>query len=304
VKTGLKIILEKKAKMPTIDEIQMDEPLSFVFKGVGGTGKSVAMASYGFYGPTLHLDMDKKIRSIKTYFDKRRAGREFYYEYEVFRGNYPGLVKRLEALLSTPKGKLKYKFVFVDSLTSLARDIIRLMIDGRPGITRPGSGGQAGTPYKVLGQQNVGEDNLLTEKFLGIPIPEIEDYLGESNGIIQVLDLLQAIRIKHDAHIGLIAHIVRVEIRGIAGAILGYETQLLTAGRKIAAEIPTTWEEQYLFIKKGQVDTNLPPKFLVRTLDKDDAPAATCLALPNEWDITGKIFFDSWHEELKKMKAA
>lgn len=292
----------------TIDTIELwQDPLSFIFKGVGGTGKSVAMASYGFYGETLHIDLDNKLRSIATRYrdPKYTKGREFKYEYENFRGNYPGLVNFLEKLLSVKKGEFKYKFVFADSLTSMARDIIQLMLDGRPGTNRPGTGGQAGTPYKVLGKVDKPNATMLfTEKFQGIPIPEIEDYLGESNGIIQVLDMLQAIRIKHECHIGLIAHVVRVEIKNMAGQIIGYDTQLLTAGRKIAAEIPTTWEEQYLFAKKGDMDTRKPPKFLCRTVDMDDMPASTCLPLPNEFDVTDKVFFDEWHEQAKKAKVA
>jgi hypothetical protein len=284
----------------TIHDIEDTDPLSFIFKGVGGTGKSIAMASYGFYGPTLHLDMDKKLRSIKTFYLPRIGNREFKYEQESYKYNYPALITRLDSLLSLKVGTFPYSFVFLDSLTSLARNLIRLMIRGRGGTHRDKDGKQgAGTAYKVLGKIESDSTGIIKNKFSGIPIPEIEDYLGESNGIIDVLDYLQALREKHGCHIGLIAHIVRTENHGIDGSIISTEIQLLTAGRKIAAEIPTTWEEQYLFTQKGQIDTKLPPKYLCRTVGVSDMLAATCLPLPAEIDWTNKIFFDEWHAQLK-----
>lgn len=292
--------------MPGFNDIKMDEPLSMIFMGRGGTGKSVAAASYGFHGKTLHLDMDNKRRSIKTYYMNRISGREFDYNYEPFRGNYPALVQRLEALVGTKKGEFPYKFVFFDSLTSLARNLIELMIDSRGGTHRPAKPGEQASEFKALGKilkSQIPADSLMTEGFQGIAIPEIEEYLGESQGIIQVLDLLQKLKIKHGCHIGLIAHIVRSEIKGIGGKVIGTEIQLLTAGRKIAAELPTTWEEQYLFYLKADADTAKPSKHMWRTAGMEDMTAATCLPLPTEIDISNKIFFDEWHRILKEKGA-
>jgi hypothetical protein len=145
-------------------------------------------------------------------------------EFDTYYRDYPALAAKLEKLLNY----CPYDTVVVDSLTMLA-DMIILQ-----SIRSAGKGDDKDRVGKRIG---------------GVMVPSIEDFNMESGALTQVLDALRGI----SANVILTAHVITVSETDLKTKRVRENRTLLTAGKKIAAKIPTAFDEIYSFYSQGSV---------------------------------------------------
>jgi len=257
--------------------LQPQDRLFVLMKGEPKTGKDIAAHSFALVGPTYTFDLDARMESVAHYFTRvvPRPDIMANIEYDRFQDFFT-IHKRLEELkLACP-----YKTVIMSSLTSLARKSMNTMLQTRA-PTAKGTKGES---------KNRG----------GIILHELEDFGGEANAIMMCLDSLLVISLKHNVNVILTAHIIEPQ----AGAFRPMRT-LLTGGKKIAAEIPVSFNEAYHFfvvtsggMEIGANDTERRYVALTASLGTDWA--STALDLPEKVDFTAKYTSGLFYEEIMK----
>jgi len=243
------------------DDIVVGESLFALFKGEPGTGKSIAAHSFP---ETYTIDLDRKMSSVKSFYPGRR------FEYDNF-DDLISLNQRLEFLRS----HCPYRTVIVDSITSLSQLSMRCMIKYR-------------NP----------NPNSKTVR-AGVPGSEIEDYGGETNEINLVLDHLKAINITHKVNVVVTAHVIEVQHQSVGGKVTNTSRSLVTAGRKIAAIIPTQFDEAYHFdVRVLGASMSLSeqsddkPEYICYTRHVGDDWARTALKIPTCIEWTDRNFYE------------
>jgi hypothetical protein len=252
-------------------ESRADKKVLALFKGDPGTAKSPAAASY----PEPYvLDLDGRIDSIINYW----APKEKDVKFDTIINDYPKLCEKMEALLRYNP----YQTIVIDSITTLARSLHALIFQAR------GAGSQArqGRRDNEEKERIYMNSAKIPGKFDGIPRLEIDDYMTENNGIIQILD---ACRVLHNGGKGcnviVIAHVVEVENKDLKGRVTRTRS-IMTGGRKIAAEIPVYFNEAYHFYNTAAGG------FEILTKADGEDWAKTALPLPERIDFTGKNLYD------------
>lgn len=244
-----------------------------LFKGDPGTAKSPAAAS--FPEPYV-LDLDGRIDSIINYWAPKQKDVKF----DTIINNYPKLCEKMEALLRYHS----YGTIVLDSITTLARSLHALIFQAR------GAGAQI---EQRRGKDKDGERErvymnsaTIPGQFKGIPRLEIDDYMTENNGIIQILD---GLRVLHNGGKGcnviVIAHVVEVENKDLKNRVTRTRS-IMTGGRKIAAEIPVYFNEAYHFYNTAAAG------FEILTKADGEDWAKTALPLPERLDFTGKNLYE------------
>ena len=191
-----------------------------ITKSEPGCGKSIFAASFP---NVLMIDLDKRIRSIYNFYvNGPKELRKTDIEYEQY-DSFFQLDTRLEQLV----GNCKYDTVVLSSVTRLVRMIMKTMIDMK--------GDQKG------------------KKVGGIPVNTVEDYSGETGGLIKVIENL----LRLPCHVILEAHVVvGKDIK------TGLETRaLLTGAAKLGTEIPGYFDEVYHFKREFDITGNPRYKF-------------------------------------------
>jgi len=260
-----------------LDSLVPSNRLFCLFKGEPKTGKDIAAHSFAIAGLLYTFDLDSRMESVVNYYKKvvPRPDIIANIEYDRFT-DFFSIHRRLEELkISCP-----YKTIVMSSLTSLARKSMNTMLMTRAPAAK-GSKGES----KSRG---------------GIILHELEDFGGEANAIMMCLDSLLVISLKFNVNVILTAHIIEPQ----AGAFRPMRT-LLTGGKKIAAEIPVSFNEAYHFyvvtsggMEVGANDTERRYVALTASLGTDWA--ATALDLPEKVDFTAKYTSGLFYEEIMK----
>lgn len=220
-----------------------------LFKGEPGTGKTRAAASF----PKPYVfDFDGKLAVVRNVFPNKDVNYDTYYN------DFPAAMKKLEELINY----CPYDTIIWDSLTSFARTTLSHMIKYRGG----------------KGDLKKG----------GLNVPQIEDYGGETAAMVQMVDALRLI-CNRGVRVIVIAHVVEVTEKNIKTQQSTTTRQLLTGGKKIAAELPAYFDEAYHFYHEGGFDGK--PQFKAFTLNSGEDWAKTALPLPNPIEWTGKDFY-------------
>lgn len=250
-------------------------------KGESGCGKTTGLASWAVLGPMYILDLDRRVDSLnKTLRHKPEILKNIFYD--SFNG-YQDSFDKLEKLHDdTKKANYKciYKSLLYDGLTPLGRDLMNQGISQRI-------------------EDNKGDAKKLADmvKRANIYVPQIEDYLGESQGISNILTLLRSVVFeKAGVNIFVTGHVVEVETRNRKNEITSVSRTMLTGGKKIAAEIPAYFNEIWHFANEGSISN---PKYVANTVGSgggeglelgDDVAAKdfarSALLLPNKIDFT------------------
>ena len=253
----------------------VDTPIKFLFKGPNQSGKSVAAGSV--VDPekkkkTLYLDIDERFRSIAHYFSKRFPEVLDSIVFEQYKqSEFEKLRLRIEGLAESDK----YYCVVVDSLISLASILTKYMINlaGKPGEKEGG----------------VIRRGVITT-------PGLPEFLGESQGLDDTMAILKSLR----CHAILIAHVTTVEITDISGKVIGQKQILLTGGKKIAARIPTFFDEVYHFESEANIDPSKDPDYIFYTKPIGGNFAGTTFGLPSKIKFTNGNFWTGFRKKAEE----
>lgn len=254
--------------------IGSESPLSCLFMGPTGSGKSIAAAS--FPTPMYFASFDGRMGSVANFYRARpHLGVDISkIDFDFFQ-NFGHFIDKLDEL----EKHCPYKTLVIDPLTTLCSKIISYNIGFRKG-NKPGKG--AG---KVRGK---------------IIFSGPEDYGAEISGMRQILDNLEIIKMDQRVNIILTAHIVTVsyssanKIKSEDGETVTSEQKterlIVTEGRKLAPKIPLTFDEVYNFYVEssfGNVD------YKIKTYNDGDVIARTSFSgVPGEMSWTNQHFYN------------
>jgi len=154
--------------------------------------------------------------------------------------------------------KNPYATVVVDSLTVLSDMII----------------------LQSIRSAGIGDDkDRIGKKIGGVQVPSIEDFNMESGALTQVMDALRGLR----CHVILTAHLVSTYEKDLKTKKVSENRVVLTAGKKIAAKLPTFFDEIYGFYAEG---SGAFKKYLVNTQNNGLDMGKTSQLLDEEYDVT------------------
>lgn len=223
------------------------------FVGAPGTGKTIEAISVAEDIPgaqVLHLDIDGRWRPILRWHPKRVASgaitHEFYGPQE-----FEKLARRLEGL----QDRCDYDAVIFDGLTTAGDQAINYM------LTLEGRSGKKKGILEMAGPEEFG---------------------GEARALSIIMDIGRVL----PCHFIITAHYIRTVTVDIISKKETVQTQLVTAGKKIAAKIPAYFDEIYFFETQGSINVAEPPRYFARTAGGPDVICKTALPLPPLIEIT------------------
>lgn len=269
-----------------LSDIVVDESRLFtLLKGNAGSGKSIAAVSYP--KPLLWMDCDKRFRAVKNFYDSKN------WTLQGVNITWPDGFMQILDYLDTLIHSCPYRTIVPDSLTRLADMIISDAIQYR---NPPGTDDD---DKKKKARKLVAG---------GIELSQIEDFGAEHRGLTDMLETLQYISIKHGTNIVLTAHITTVDEKNLKGEVINTTRALWTGGRKIAAKIPTYFDEMYMMTAEGVYDKQTAietTQFIARTATFGNDEAKTAFPkLSSRINYTDKQFYETLmrNVEVAKLK--
>lgn len=251
--------------------IGSDSPISVLMMGATGTGKSIAACS--FPPPIYCANFDGRMGSVANYY-RARPGLGVdtdKIEFDIFQ-DFGYFVDKLDEL----ERSCPYKTLVLDPLTKLCNRIMSYTIGQR-------------RAKKIAGKQR-------GKIVFSMP----EDYGAEISAMRQIMDNLEIIKHQQGVNVILTAHIVTInyssnnKIKTEEGETVGAEQKterlIITEGRKLAPQIPLTFDEVYNFY----VETGFGNvAYKIRTYNDGDTIARTSFAgVPGEIEWTNEHFFN------------
>lgn len=245
-----------------LSDVEVGGPLVVLMKGQAGTGKSIAAAS--FPEPLLLFDIDGRVKSLANHY--RSRSREI--EVEQFgRGDWVRLAASLERIQQSPK---KYNTYVFDSLTNYADRVIQHCLGDR------GNGKKIG----------------------GIDVSGWDEFNAEDAMLTKLIDV--ALWLGQYANVVVTGHIIASKETKDPDGRTVITRSLTTAGNKIAAKIPTRFNEVWHFAKENSIDVSAAPKHMVYFTKAGIDDAKTALPLPESMNFTGKDLFPMMRDHLNK----
>lgn len=235
--------------------------------GTPGTRKSTQALSYP--KPQYWFSWDQKMESLIL--PMRKWGIDpkdiEYDDYTDWNGARPKLENfRVDC---------KYKTVVIDSVTSMANSTLRQTLSLKYGTTRA-SGKEAG------------------KRIAGIAVNEIEDYNAEASALLEMVALCKDIKKHHKINVILIAHLIQAEYKNTTNNSMNVVRTIVTAGKRIAPQIPAYAQEVYNFFLKKSFDADAEGEFAMRTSSTSEDFARTELPLDKEIVFGDKPIYDNW----------
>lgn len=213
-------------------------------KGKPKSGKSIFAASFP---NILMIDLDKRFDTVAQFYQKVLKKTDI----EVFQ---PDSFKALDQKMRDLKKECPYTTVHIASLTRLAR-VLMTEICAQRGDTKG-------------------------KKVGGISVTIVEDYSGETAGIVKIIEALLSL----PCHILLEAHLIATANKD--------EICLLTGGKKIAGEVPAYFNEVYFFEAEAPITSDGKPTHRFYTKQYGIHECSTALDLPYSVDFTDRSAFD------------
>ncbi len=231
--------------MPKVNDIKLGGRMVQLNIGPPGAGKTTGAGSYP--GPIMFLDLDQRVAPLKKMFPNDTT-----MEYESF-GPFDFL-RFWERINQLRQGNAPFKTYVLDSLIALARMTLNYSVGLRTGEKR-------NTEYKKRGV---------------IDLLEIEDFGAEGRLLGHVIDVFRNLG---RSNFILNAHLIETSSTDIKTKQTTTTQTLLTGGKKIAAEIPSYFNEVYYFFTRDtMVDSG--PDYFISTVPMDDIMCKTALPLP------------------------
>lgn len=255
-----------------LDQLDLTGYTSFLLKGPYGFGKTIAAASFAKLGPIFLAYWDKKGPIELVQFFKRFAPHLLKnIDYEVYGAHNAN--EYLNKMFNLSK-ECRYVAVINDSLTTMT----------------------AGAVNWSLGFRDTKDKNK--DKI----IPSFDEYKVETSLVTQALDICRTL----PAHIIWTAHpLPTLKMEGSGPSMkVSKVNSIVTYGSKVAGIVPGQFSEIYHFSKRtdwasGKAITN----YYVSTEQVGDEYAKSNIGLSVEMNITDRLFYDVWKEEVQKWEA-
>lgn len=257
-----------------LEQLTLDAPTSFLLKGPWGFGKTIAAASFARLGPVWLAYWDKKGPIELVQFLKVHAPELLRnIEYDVYGAHNAG--QFLTKLFALQKD-CRYAACINDSVTTMTAGAVNWSLGFRDN------------------KKNKDKDKI---------IPDWDEYKVETSLVTQALDICRTL----PCHIIWIAHPVpSVKIEGSGSSVKVTKVNpIVTYGSKVAGIIPGQFSEIYQFSKRSDWDSAAGKsklQYLVSTEQIGDDYAKSNIGLNVEMDITNKLFYDVWKEEIRKLE--
>lgn len=265
--------------------ISIDKNVSFLLKGSPGFGKTLAACSFAAEGPVYLAYFDKKSPvELVTYFTEKRFGSLAKkildnIEYETYSAQ--NAHQYLNKLISLSQD-CRYFAVITDSVTNLTASAVNWSMAFRD-------------PKKGKIDKINKEAPLL--------IPDFDEYKVETSLVSQALDISRTL----PCHILWLAHpLPSIKIEGSGASIKVTKTNpIVTYGSKVAGLIPGNFTEIYHLSKSTDYASGTSKvKYIVNVDAQGDEYAKSPLLgdLVKEFDITDKLFYQVWKENIDKSR--
>jgi len=206
-----------------LDNLKKDSALSMLFKGLSGSGKTVAACGKEFR-PIIVIDCDQRMQSVAQYYNKLDGNcKDIEYETYNMGSDFMKLDKKMDEIYARPV----HRTVSIASLTAYIHIVLAHVLNFKAG---------ANTGKKVA----------------NIHVNSIEDYNVEDAALIfELIGFLKALQAR-GTNVILEAHITPIEVRGLDGSS-STSMEILTKGRKAPAQIPGYFDEVWLFdsVRRG-----------------------------------------------------
>lgn len=222
------------------------------------TGKTLFAASY----PEPYIaSTDNRMMPVRTF--GPLAGKKIAFDYFT---EYPKLIKRFEEL----DRHCPFGTIVLDNLTFSGE----LAISYATGLS--GASGEKGRSKGV------------------IALPTIEDWMGETEAIKDILNILVTL----PCHIILIAHLMIKQTTDIKAGRVNTEVTLVSGAKRTASIVTGYFDEVYQFEKETTIEGQ--DKFTFRTQGRG---AATALPIKPIYDFTNASAFDLLVKDLGDQSA-
>jgi len=250
--------------------------MSFLLKGPWGFGKTIAAASFAKLGP-IHI----------SYWDKKGPIELL----QFFKKHAPDLIRNIEFDVYGAHNANEY----LNMMFKLSKDC-RFVAEINDSVT---------TMTSAAVNWSLGfKDNKKARKENSINIPDFDEYKVETSLVTQALDISRVL----PCHVIWTCHpLPSMKIEGTGGSMrVSKVNTIVTYGSKVAGIIPGQFSEIYHFSKRSNYDTAAGKsrmQYLVSTEQVGDDYAKSNIGLNCEMDITDRLFYDVWKEEVGKLEA-
>lgn len=205
--------------------------LSLLAKGRSGVGKTIASCGKEFR-PTYVFDFDGRFASVINFYKKLDGHvKDIETDFFPMTTGFYTVDQKFDELIRFNS----YKTIVIASLTNYINLVLKHLIDDKKGKKRQ-SGAEMG------------------KQIAGIRVNELEDYLAEDAAITYELAAFLQDMYNRGTNVILEAHITPYEITTIDPDTRGRENQtinqVLTKGKKAPAQLPTYFNEAYIFEKE------------------------------------------------------
>lgn len=264
-------------------DLKPDKNISMLLKSPFGFGKTIAASTAAIEGPIYLAYFDKKSPVELEHFYRKVIKRPEILdniEYDVYSSENVHMY--LNKLISLMKD-CRYVAVITDSVTMLTASAVNWSMQSR----NP-SGGK--------------KDPLNAQAPL--MIPSFDEYKVETSLVTQALDICRTL----PAHIIWTCHplpSLKLEGGQTPGSVgtVSKVNNIVSYGSKVGAIVPGQFTEIYHFTKTNDWDAKLGKAIERRTVSTvgiGDDFAKTALGLAPSFDITNRLFWEAWKEEVKK----
>jgi hypothetical protein len=252
--------------MPKASSIQPDKNVSMLFKSPPGFGKTIAACSFAIYGPVYLAYFDKRTPiEVLTFFKKHRPELLDLIEYESFSSSNAN--EYLNRMIQFTRD-CRYVAVITDSVTSLTSAAVNWSM----GFRQPGGkkDGKTSNPSVV---------------------PDFDEYKVETSLVTQALDIAKTLPVFNiwTAH-----PLPQLRVTGSGSSMSVTSTSsLVSYGNKVGALVPGQFTEIYHFGR------SMNSRIVWTDMVGDDY-AKSSLGLPQQLDITDKLFAEVWRDAVKQ----
>lgn len=265
---------------PKASDMSIDSNFSFLFKSPPGMSKTCSAASAAIFGP-VHLAFFDKNKPIELdkYFRHivKRPELLDNITYDVYGSS--NVNEYLNLIFEWANKGCRYTTVITDSLTSLT---------------------SAAVNWSMGFRDPKGPNKDINSKMNQL-IPDFDEYKVETSIVVQALDILMSLPV----NVIWTAHpLPQTKIEGSGRNMTVTKTSsLVTYGSKVAGLVPGRFTEIYHFGK--EIDYSVNPsisRYICFTDSIGDDFARSALMLPKQFDITDRLFFECWKEQMEKFK--
>ena len=257
--------------MPKASNMTWNRNTSFLLKSPPGFGKTIAACSAAIYGEVFLAYIDKaQPTEVLSYYKKHRPELLEKIEYECYSSNniYMLLNKLID--FANPAKGCTHSAIIIDGVTTLTR---------------------AAVNWSMGFRDPKGPDRDKVQSKAPQLIPDWDEYKVETSMVTQMLDICKTLKcmIIWTAH-----PLPSMNISGSGSNVdsITKTQSLVSYGSKVGAMLPGDFSEIYHLGRQGDAR-------VVWTDMIGDDFARTSLPLTKSFDITNKLFFEVWQEQVK-----